>query len=168
MLTLRWPRTTPRLACPSDCIFLRKFTLLLFTFSWKCPLFWAFYFFYSSSYKYNCLVQDYGRILYTLVSFSQLKGFLDVGCPPFFKFHEKWILLFSSSIVFEYIHFQFYVWNFYFHQSYHLRLYGSSTQEFSSPRFWVWGWIFYYITKIEQIDSFQLMYSSSMNDFLFY
>ena len=24
-----------------------------------------------------------------LVSFSQLKGFLDVGRPPFFKFHEK-------------------------------------------------------------------------------
>ena len=80
---------TPRLACPSDCIFLRKFTLLLFTFSWKCPLFWAFYFFYSSSYKYNCLVQDYGRVLYTLVSFSQLKGFLDVGHPLFFKFHEQ-------------------------------------------------------------------------------
>ena len=45
-----------------------------------------------------------------LVSFSQLKGFLDVGRPLFFKFHEKMnIFLFSPSIVFEYIHFQIYV-----------------------------------------------------------
>ena len=118
------------------CNFLGKFVLLLSGSArcfGLCFFFFFFLFFYSSSYKYNCLVQDCGRVLYT-VSFSQLKGFFDMGRPPFFKFHEKWILLFSSSIVFEYIHFQLYVWNFYFHQSYHLRLCGSSTQEFSSPR----------------------------------
>ena len=63
----------------------------LFYFYLEVPVVLGFvlYSFYSSLYKYNCLVQDYGRVLYTLVSFSQLKGFLDVGRPPFFKFYEQ-------------------------------------------------------------------------------
>ena len=61
-------------------------------------MFWAlfFYFFYSSSFKYNCLVQDYGRVLYTIVLFLQVKGFLDVGRPPFLRFYEH--LLFSYRV----------------------------------------------------------------------
>ena len=38
--------------------------------------------FFLNSCKYNCLVQDYGRALYTIS-----KGFLDVGRPPL-RFYE--------------------------------------------------------------------------------
>ena len=91
MLTLKWPRTTPRQACPSDSIFLRKFILLLFTVIWKCPLFWALFFtpfiqVYPSTIV-SSKIMDESYI--QLVLFSQLKGFLDVDRPPFFKFHEK-------------------------------------------------------------------------------
>ena len=82
---------TPKLACPSDFIFLRKFTLLLFTFSWKCPLFWALFFTsfiqVHTSTIVSSKIMDESYI--QLVLFSQLKGFLDVGRPPFFKFHEQ-------------------------------------------------------------------------------
>ena len=57
-------------------------------------MFWAlfFYFLYSSSFKYNCLVQDYGRALYTIG-----KGFLDVGRPPL-RFYEHPFFFFSYCI----------------------------------------------------------------------
>ena len=84
-LILKSLRMTPRLVCLNDLQYPWKFVLLL---SGSARCFGLCFFFNSSSYKYNCLVQDCGRVLYT-VSFSQLKGFLDVGRPPFFEFHEK-------------------------------------------------------------------------------
>ena len=91
MLTLKWPRTTPRLACPRDSIFLRKFILLLLTFSWKCPVFWALFFTSFIQVLTSIIVsfQIMDESYIQLVLFSQLKGFLDVDRPPFFKFHEK-------------------------------------------------------------------------------
>ena len=91
MLTLKWPRTTPRLACPSDNIFLRKFILLSLTFSWKCSVFWALFFTsfiqVLTSTIVSSKIMDESYI--QLVLFSQLKGFLDVDRPPFFKFQKE-------------------------------------------------------------------------------
>ena len=42
------------------------FTFIYFYLEVPVVLGFVLYFFYSSSYKYNCLVQDYGRVLYTI------------------------------------------------------------------------------------------------------
>ena len=100
MLTLKWPKMTPRLACPSDSIFLRKFILLLLTFSWKCPVFWALFFTsfiqILSSTIVSSKIMDKSYI--QLVLFSQLKGFWTWIVHPSLNFMRKWT---SSIFIFH-------------------------------------------------------------------
>ena len=59
-----------------------------FTFYWRRPLFWAlFLFFFLFKYIISSKVMD--EPLYTIVTLFLLKGFWNVGYPPFFDFNEK-------------------------------------------------------------------------------
>ena len=111
-----------------------KFVLLL-SGSARCfgLCFFFFFFFFFSSYKYNGLVQDCGRVLYT-VSFSQLKGFLDVGHPPFFEFHERNEYFYFHLPLCLNIYISSFMYEIFIFISHIIWLCGSSTQEFSSPR----------------------------------
>ena len=113
---------TPRLACPSDCIFLRKFTLLLFTISWKCPLFRALFFtsfiqvHTSTIVSSKIMDESYIQSVYIFITF---KGFLDMGRPPFFKFHEQMNIFYFHLPLCLNTYISIFMYEIYFHYSYH-------------------------------------------------
>ena len=71
---------------------------------------------------------------YIQFHFSQLKGFLDVGRPPFFKFHEKMNISYSHFPLCLNIYISNFMYEIFIFISHIIWLCGSSTQEFSSPR----------------------------------
>ena len=94
----------------------------LFYFYLGVPIVLGFvlYSFYLSLSKYNCLVLDYGRVLYTIsYIFITLKGFLDMGRPPFFKFHEQMNIFYFHLPLCLNTFISSFMYEIYFHYSYH-------------------------------------------------
>ena len=94
----------------------------LFYFYLKVPVVLGFvlYFLHSSSYKYNCLIQDYGRVLHTIGFIFTTKGFFWTWVVhPFLNSMNKWIFsIFTFHCV--WIHtFPALCMKLYFHYSYH-------------------------------------------------
>ena len=59
-----------------------------FNFYWRRLLFWALFLFFSFLFKYIILSKVMDEPLYTIVTLFLLKGFWNVGHPPF-EFYEK-------------------------------------------------------------------------------
>ena len=151
---MKWSRAIPSLGAMHPMVRLSNLHSLKninFSFYWRRPLFWAlflFSFFYLFKYIISSKVMD--EPLYTIVTLFLLKGFWNVGRPPFFEFYEKWML---SIFIFHYVWIclRLYIWTLFTSSISPLWACGSSTLEITFSSSWVYEWISFYITKIKWI-----------------